>query len=175
MTREQVERAAKEAAKRYSETKKVAKRPETQFLAGVHWLWELLKGAKDVAYYEEVLRAELTDRIGVVERWKESIITDTAKLMARRDRLEATIEESGDLLVKYDKNLNPYQEANPLHAHLKEVDRSIGIQREHLGLSNKANPERIKADAKKGIDEGDPIMRALTAVKNDLDAVPDFN
>jgi len=32
----------------------------------------------------------------------------------------------------------PYKESNPLYVHLKELQRSIGMQREHLGLSAKA-------------------------------------
>ena len=163
-----MEELLKEAARKYSEGKKVAKRPETQFMAGAYWLWNLLISAKDIIHYEEVLRRELTNRIGEVEPWKESLITDTAKMMADRDGMEEDIHTFGRLLLKYDKNGNQYRESNPLYVHLKELHRSIGMQREHLGLSNKVNPERIKADAKKGASEDDTLTQALAATREEM-------
>lgn len=156
MKRKQFEDLLKVAAKKYSEDKKQAKRPETQFKAGAMWLWSLLFDEKDIVFYEKMLRDDLNDRTGKVDEWKESLITETAKMMVRRDRLEAEIIRKGDLLEKYDKNENPYYESNPLHVHLKELDRSIGMQREHLGLSNKINVERIKGSAKQPDIKDDP-------------------
>ena len=168
MTKDKVERLLKEAARKYGESKKVAKRPETQFMAGAWWLWDMLMSAKDITYYEEVLRRELTDRIGDVEPWKESLIFDTAKMMADRDGMEEDIRIYGRLVTKTDKNLHQYLESNPLYVHLKELQRSIGMQREHLGLSNKVNPERIKADAKKGASEDDTLNNTLAAAREEM-------
>lgn len=174
MRKDKVERLLKEAAKKYGEGKKVAKKPETQFMAGAWWLWDLLMSAKDVTYYEEVLRRELTDRIGDVEPWKESLIFDTAKMMADRDGMEEDIRTHGRLITKIDKNMNRYLESNPLYIHLKELQRSIGMQREHLGLSNKVNPERIKADAKKGASEDDALNQALAATREEMNDYDGF-
>ena len=168
MKRVDVERLLKEAAKKYSESKKLPKRPETQFMAGAWWLWDLLMSARDINYYEEVLRRELTDRIGAVEPWKESLIYDTAKMMADRDGMEEDIRRTGRLVTKTDKNMNQYVESNPLYIHLKELQRSIGMQREHLGLSNKVNPERIKADAKKGVGADDLLTHTLEATREEM-------
>jgi len=168
MEKEKVERLLKEAAKKYGEGKKLPKKPETQFMAGAWWLWDLLMSARDVTWYEEVLRRELTDRIGAVEPWKESLIFDTAKMMADRDGIEEDIRKNGRLLTKTDKNMNTYLESNPLYVHLKELQRSIGMQREHLGLSNKVNPERIKADAKKGVGEDDTLNQTLAAAREEM-------
>lgn len=111
-----------------------------------------------VAEYEETLRSDVVDRLDHVDKWQESLITETAKMMARRDNIEATIQEQGYLLEKHDKNMMPYKEANPLIAHQKELDRSIGMQREHLGLSFKVNPMRMKESPKKNdIDSCDPM------------------
>lgn len=158
MKKEEMERQLKEAAKKYAEGKKKAKRPETQFIAGGRWLWDLLMEAHDVNFYEETLRSDVVDRLDHVDKWQESLITETAKMMARRDNIEATIQEQGYLLTKHDKNMMPYKEANPLIAHQKELDRSIGMQREHLGLSFKVNPMRMKESPKKNdIDDRDPM------------------
>ena len=160
MTQETFEKLLYEAAKKYADSDKVGKKPETQFKAGAMWLWELLKGAKDVPYYEEVLRRELIDRIGSVEMWQESLITDTAALMVERDEVEADIQRTGRIWEKYDKNMNLYYEANSLINLKKETVRSIGMQREHLGLSFKVNPNRMKDSPKNMVDEDDP-MRAF--------------
>ena len=164
-----------DAAKKYSEQKKVAKRPETQFKAGAMWLWGLLFEAHEAIYYEEVLRRELIDRIGEVEAWKESLITDTAMMMADRDGMMADIMEEGRLIDKRDKNGFPYKESNPLYVHKKELDRSIGMQREHLGLSNKVNPKRITENAKRGVDsEKDGLMSRIDEVQGAMNDVQEM-
>lgn len=81
------------------------------------------------------------------DRWQESLIAETADMMAERDEMQADIREEGRLLTKMDKNMNEYKESNPLYVHLKELQRSIGLQREHLGLTSKAAK---KMDSPKG-------------------------
>ena len=159
MKYEEMEKLLKPAAKKYSEGKKIAKKPETQFTAGAMWLWNLLMESHDAIYYEPMLHEDVIARLDKVERWQESLIRETARLMARRDRLEAAILEEGDLIEKIDKNMNTNKESNPLHVHLKELDRTIGMQREHLGLSFKVNPNRMKESPKAGVDEDDPMKK----------------
>ena len=157
MKKEEFEAKAKSASMEMLK-KKAPTRPETQFVKGALWAWEILMQGHTVAEYEETLRSDVVDRLDHVDKWQESLITETAKMMARRDNIEATIQEQGYLLTKHDKNMMPYQEANPLIAHQKELDRSIGMQREHLGLSFKVNPMRMKESPKKNdIDDRDPM------------------
>lgn len=160
MTKEQFESLLADAAKKFCD-KKTPKRPETQFKAGAQWLWDLLMEAKEVIYYEQILREDLMDREGEVKKWKESLITDTAIMMVERDEIQAEIKDTGRLLTKWSKSGDPYQESNPLYVHLKEKERSIGMQREHLGLSNKVNVARIKESPKDEIDEEDPMVKYL--------------
>lgn len=174
MDKEQFDNRLAEAAKKFSD-KKTPKRPETQFKAGAMWLWELLMDAKDIPYYEQRLRDEITDRIGGVEPWQESLITDTAVMMVDRDEIAAEIKKEGRLLTKWDKQGNPYQESNPLYVHLKEKERSIGMQREHLGLSFKVNPTRMKESPKKGSDaEKDGLSNLLTEARDNMNEVPEL-
>ena len=158
MKQEEYELKAKKAAKEYANKKKVASQPETQFVKGAMWAWELLTQGLTVADYEELLRSDLMDREGKVDAWKESLITETAVMMADRDGMQQDIMTEGRLLVKYDKNMSPYKESNPLYVHLKELQRSIGMQREHLGLSNKVNVSRIKESPKETVDEMNPML-----------------
>lgn len=158
MTQQDFQQKAKKAAKEFANKKKVASQPETQFVKGAMWAWDLLTQGRTVAEYEEQLRSDLMDREGKVDAWKESLITDTAVMMADRDGMQTDILTEGRLLLKYDKNLSPYKESNPLYVHLKELQRSIGMQREHLGLSNKVNVSRIKESPKETVDETDPML-----------------
>lgn len=157
MKQEEFEAKAKSASKDMLK-KKAPTRPDTQFVKGAMWAWELLTQGRTVAGYEEQLRSDLMDREGKVDAWKESLITETAVMMADRDGMQQNIMTEGRLLEKYDKNMNPYKESNPLYVHLKELQRSIGMQREHLGLSNKVNVSRIKESPKETVDETDPIL-----------------
>ena len=116
MKQEEFEAKAKSASKEMLK-KKAPTRPETQFVKGALWAWDLLEP----------------------ERWQELLISETATMMADRDGMQTDILTEGRLLEKYDKNMNPYKESNPLYVHLKELQRSIGMQREHLGLTNKSS------------------------------------
>lgn len=139
MKQEEFEAKAKSASKEMLK-KKAPTRPETQFVKGAMWAWELLMTGRTVAEYEEQLRRDVCDRFNTEEpeQWQELLISETATMMADRDGMQADILTEGRLLEKFDKNMNPYKESNPLYVHLKELQRSIGMQREHLGLTSKA-------------------------------------
>ena len=141
MTQQDFQQKAKKAAKEFANKKKVASQPETQFVKGALWAWGLLTQGRAVADYEEQLRRDVCARFNIEEpeRWQELLIRETATMMADRDGMQADILTEGRLLLKYDKNMNPYKESNPLYVHLKELQRSIGMQREHLGLTNKSS------------------------------------
>ena len=140
MRQEEFELKAKKAAKEFANKKKVASQPETQFQKGALWAWGLLTQGRAVAEYEEHLRQDVCARFNIEEpeKWQELLISETATMMADRDGMQQDIMTEGRLLEKYDKNMNLYKESNPLYVHLKELQRSIGMQREHLGLTAKS-------------------------------------
>lgn len=140
MRQEEFEYKAKSASKEMLK-KKAPKRPDTQFVKGALWAWELLMQGRTVADYEEQLRRDVCDRFNIEEpeQWQELLISETAAMMADRDGMQADILKTGRLIEKQDKNMIPYKESNPLYVHLKELQRSIGMQREHLGLTNKSS------------------------------------
>lgn len=121
--------------------KKAPTRPDTQFVKGALWAWDLLMLGRTVSEYEETLRRDVCDRFNTEEpeQWQELLILETAAMMADRDGMQADILKTGRLIEKQDKNMIPYKESNPLYVHLKELQRSIGMQREHLGLTNKSS------------------------------------
>ena len=169
MKQEKFEQQAREAAKAMLK-KKAPTKPDTQFMKGAMWAWELLMEAKAPIYYEEKLRAELTARLGEEgmrenEGWIESLIEETAEKMARLDTFKQEVEDTGYLLDKYDKQMNLYKESNPLLVHMKELDRTIGMQREHLGLSFKVNPIRMKESPKQADTDKDPMYQFVKGRK----------
>lgn len=165
MTQEKMEELLAEAARKYSD-KKAPKRPETQFKAGAMWLWKLLTEQHDIVYYEQLLRSEIENRIDAVEPWQESLIHDTAVMMVDRDEMMEEIRETGRLVTKWSKGGDPYKESNPLYVHLKEKERSIGMQREHLGLSFKVNPQRMKESPKKHDVKDDPLGEYFEGIRD---------
>ena len=141
MTYEDFLKKVRKAAKEFAGKKKVPTTPEKQYEKGAIMAWELLMTGRTVAEYEQQLRQDVCARFNIEEpeRWQELLISETATMMADRDGMQADILTEGRLLEKFDKNMNPYKESNPLYVHLKELQRSIGMQREHLGLTNKSS------------------------------------
>ena len=140
MKQEDFELEAKDASKAMLK-KKAPTRPDTQFVKGAMWAWDLLMQGHTVADYEEQLRQDVCARFNIEEpeKWQELLISETATMMADRDGMQADILKEGRLIAKWDKNRMPYKESNPLYVHLKELQRSIGMQREHLGLTAKSS------------------------------------
>lgn len=169
MKQEEFEIQAREASKDMLK-KKAPTRPETQFVKGAMWAWQLLMEARAPIYFEEKLRQEVMARLGEEgmrenEGWIESLIEETAEKMARLDSFKREVENTGYLLTKADKNMNYYKESNPLLVHMKELDRTIGMQREHLGLSFKVNPNRMKESPKQSDAEKDPMYQFVKGRK----------
>lgn len=166
MNEEQFEQQAKEAAKAFGSKKKQPTRPETQFQKGAMWAWSLLMDAKEWTWYQDRLTADVMDREGEVPAWKESLIIELAKMLAEKESMEAEIRKTGRLVTKIDKNFHEYKESNPLYVHVKAKDQSISVWRDKLGLSNTVNPERIKADSKKGVEDDNPFVSFLKGKKS---------
>lgn len=160
MKQEEFETKAKTASKEMLK-KKAPTRPDTQFVKGALWAWELLTQGRTIAQYEDILRKDVCARFNIEapERWQELLISETATMMADRDGMQQDIMTEGRLLEKWDKNMNPYKESNPLYVHLKELQRSIGMQREHLGLSAKS--AKKMESPKQGADERDKLLNVL--------------
>ncbi len=101
MKQEEFEAKAKSASKEMLK-KKAPTRPETQFVKGAMWAWELLMTGRTVAEYEQQLRQDVCARFNIEEpeRWQELLISETATMMADRDGMQADILTEGRLLEK---------------------------------------------------------------------------
>jgi hypothetical protein len=163
-----LEALVKATAKKFAD-KKAPKNPETQWRKGAEWMYDLLMNCETADLYRQQLHDDVKSREGEVPTWKVSLINELADLMAERDAMQAEIRITGRLIEKQDKNMIPYKEANPLLRHVKEKEQSISVWRDKLGLSNTVNPERIRQDAKKGVDEKDPMARMMAEAQSALE------
>ena len=171
-----LEELIKQTAKKFAD-KKATKNPETQWRKGAEWMYDLLTGGKTVDLLRQQLKADVMNREGVseVEPWKLSLIDELADMLAEKMAMQAEIREQGRLLQKWDKNMNPYYESNPLYVHIKAKEQSISVWRDKLGLSNTVNPERIKQDAKRGVDtEKDGLSNLLTQARDTMNEIPEL-
>ena len=174
---EELEKLVKAAAKKFAD-KKAPKSPETQWRKGAEWMYDLLTGGKTVDLLRQQLKADVMNREGTseVEPWKLSLIDELADMLAEKMAMQAEIREQGRLLQKWDKNMNPYYESNPLYAHIKAKEQSISVWRDKLGLSNTVNPDRIKQDAKRGVDtEKDGLSNLLTQARDTMNEIPEID
>ena len=171
------EQLIKQTAKKFAD-KKAPKNPETQWRKGAEWMYDLLTGGKTVDLLRQQLKADVMNREGTseVDPWKLSLIDELADMLAEKMAMEAEIREQGRLLTKYDKQGYPYKESNPLYVHVKAKEQSISVWRDKLGLSNTVNPDRIKQDAKRGVDtEKDGLSNLLTQARDTMNEIPDID
>ena len=172
-----LEELIKQTAKKFAD-KKAPKSPETQWRKGAEWMYDLLTGGKTVDLLRQQLKADVMNREGVseVEPWKLSLIDELADMLAEKMAMQAEIREQGRLLTKYDKQGYPYKESNPLYVHVKAKEQSISVWRDKLGLSNTVNPDRIKQDAKRGVDtEKDGLSNLLTQARDTMNEIPEMD
>ena len=171
------EQLIKQTAKKFAD-KKAPKNPETQWRKGAEWMYDLLTGGKTVDLLRQQLKADVMNREGTseVDPWKLSLIDELADMLAEKMAMEAEIREQGRLLTKYDKQGYPYKESNPLYVHVKAKEQSISVWRDKLGLSNTVNPDRIKQDAKRGVDtEKDGLSNLLTQARDTMNEIPEMD
>ena len=174
---EELEKLVKATAKKFAD-KRAPKNPETQWRKGAEWMYDFLTEGKTADAFREQLKADVMNREGTqeVDQWKLSLIDELADMLAEKMAMQAEIRESGRMLMKWDKQGNPYKESNPLYVHIKAKEQSISVWRDKLGLSNTVNPERIKQDAKKGVDaEKDGLSNLLTQARETMNDVPDID
>ena len=172
-----LEELIKQTAKKFAD-KKAPKNPETQWRKGAEWMYDLLTGGKTVDLLRQQLKADVMNREGVseVEPWKLSLIDELADMLAEKMAMQAEIREQGRVLTKYDKQGYPYKESNPLYVHVKAKEQSISVWRDKLGLSNTVNPDRIKQDAKRGVDtEKDGLSNLLTQARDTMNEIPEMD
>lgn len=114
---------------------------------------------KSIHAYELEIRKMIEKRVGTFEIWLKPQVEATAMNRAMLAKVHGElIKDETDLMVTISGSVGQIkQEAHPLLSHYKELQRTLILQYEALGLSYKATPSKIKEDTKKGVDETDPM------------------
>ena len=167
MKQEEFKEKARSAAKAFADRKKVATKPDTQFVKGAMWAWQLLYDLKLEPFYEEQLRRQIESREGKeAEQWMDSIIETTAKALVDLDETRQEIRRTGRTWESWDKNMNPKRESCPHITHEKDILRTLDLYYQSLGLSYKTTPKKMTDNVKKGGAEVDKLGILLNDLNN---------
>lgn len=113
---------------------------------------------KKVTYYERILKKRVEMRTGSdFEEWLEPQLHAAALCWQMLEKVHE--ELMGGKLIKAEQGSKEQwsDKVNPLMPTYKELQRTMIQHYEALGLNYKAKPDRIKEDAKRGVDEDDPM------------------
>ena len=123
--------------------------------------------AKSAKSYENELKRMIRERTKAeCESWLMPQIRATAMNMVMLDKVQTELMKSDSLTSMAVGSMGQMKsEANPLMPHYKELQRTLTLLFEALGLNYKSNPSRIKEDAQKGVDERDPMAQFYGAIK----------
>lgn len=121
---------------------------------------------KNVKYYERLLKKKVTARTG--KEFEEFLEPQLHAAALCLQMLEKVHEElmTGKLVTKVQGSKEQwYDEVNPLMPTYKELQRTITLHYEALGLNYKSRPKNITDNTKKGGTEQDRLLNTLEAIK----------
>ena len=128
--------------------------------------------------YELELRKMIESRTGAkMELWLMPQVRATAMNEVMLDQIQDELVNGPKKLADYgDGSTGQIKfEAHPLLPHYDKLQRTLLMQFEALGLNYSTTPSKVKEDTKKGVDmEKDGLANMLTAAKQGMDEIPDF-
>ena len=117
--------------------------------------------------FEREIKKMIVDRLGRCELWLKPQIEATAMNRVMLDKLQKELTANASLLIVAPGSTGQIkQDANPLLPHYKELQRTLLLQYEALGLSYKSTPSKIKESVKTGGEEHDKLSQLLNDVQN---------
>ena len=128
--------------------------------------------------YELELRKMIESRTGAkMEMWLTPQVRATAMNEAMLDKIQEELTNGSRKLADWGDGSTGQMkfEAHPLLPHYDKLQRTLLMQFEALGLNYSTTPSKVKEDTKKGVDmEKDGLANMLTAAKQGMDEIPDF-
>lgn len=113
---------------------------------------------QDINYYKRILRKMIERRVGEYEEWLDPQLHAAALCWQMLEKVHDELMDGKLTEVRQGSKEQWYQELNPLMPTYKELQRTIILHYEALGLNYKATPSKIKEETRKGIDvETDPM------------------
>ena len=119
-------------------------------------------GRKKSAHgYELELRRMIKSRTGVdCEVWLYPQVRATAANMVLLDKMQEELAGADTLVSLVTGSTGQSKnEVSPLLPHYDKLQRTLLMQLEALGLNYSTTPSKVKEDARRGVDESDPLVQ----------------
>lgn len=119
-------------------------------------------GKKKSAHgYELELRRMIKSRTGAdCEVWLYPQVRATAANMVLLDKMQEELAGADSLVSLVTGSTGqPKNEVSPLLPHYDKLQRTLLMQLEALGLNYSTTPSKVKEDARRGVDESDPLVQ----------------
>jgi len=121
---------------------------------------------KDVKKYERMLKAKVEARTGTAfEEWLEPQLHAAALCWQMLEKVHEELMKGALVTQKLGSKDQWYSEVNPLMPTYKELQRTITLHYEALGLNYKAKPRNMNENVKQGGEEHDKLTAALKDIQ----------
>ena len=130
---------------------------------------------KNVKYYERILKKMIEKRTGVYEEWLDPQLHAAALCWQMLEKVQEALVDEDLIKERTGSKDQYYLEVNPLMPTYKELQRTITLHYEALGLNFKTTPDKITKDTKKGVDtEKDTLATMLKDAQQGMNDIPDI-
>lgn len=117
--------------------------------------------------YELEIKRMIKERLGQCEVWLQPQIEATAMNRVMLAKIQKELTDNNSLVIMMPGSTGQMkQDAHPLLSHYKELQRTLLLQYEALGLSYKTTPSKIKEPVKTGGEEHDKLKNLLDDIQN---------
>ena len=129
---------------------------------------------QDLNYYKRVLKKMIEKRNGEYEEWLEPQLHAAAMCWQMLEKVQEELMSGKLVEAKIGVKDQWYNEVNPLMPTYKELQRTLVLHYEALGLNYKTTPSKIKEDTKKGVSENDTLSNTLAAAREEMNNPENF-
>ena len=117
--------------------------------------------------YEREIKTMITDRLGRFDTWLSPLVEAAASNRVILAKIQKELEgEKALLLPSYGVGGQAKLDSHPLLKQYNELQRTLLLQYEALGLSYKSTPSKIKEPVKSGGEEHDKLSNLLNDIQN---------
>ena len=125
---------------------------------------------KNIKYYERILKKKVELRTGsAFDEWLEPQLHAAALCWQMLEKVHDELMDDKLVQPRMGSKDQWYYEVNPLMPTYKELQRTIILHYEALGLNFRATPSKIKEDTRKGMDNNDPMGRLYEQAQQALE------
>lgn len=129
---------------------------------------------QDLNYYKRTLKKMIEKRNGEYEEWLEPQVHAAAMCWQMLEKVQEELMSGKLVEAKIGVKDQWYNEVNPLMPTYKELQRTLVLHYEALGLNYKTTPSKIKEDTRKKASENDTLINTLAATREEMNSPDGF-